>query len=353
MCEIKIKLAAGTNVGLVRKNNEDNFIVNKDLCQNDWFIPDTEEDITLSKYGCVLAVADGMGGANAGEVASAIAIDTVQKSFTPENLAKIITDDTDSPSETDIRDFLTKIIKDADVNILNKSQEDSSTEGMGTTIVIAWLLKDKAYIAWCGDSRCYVFNSDAGISRLSKDHSFVQELVDQGKLDEENAFDYPYSNIITRCLGDPNQRSVPDFRTYKLKDNDILLLCSDGLCGLCRDEEIIQVISNGLNDLNGLRDNLIDAALSEGGYDNVTVALCQVCTNTEMAEADKVSNKTLKSHKRRFVKALPFIFLLLIVAGIYFYKQFPSAHPQDDKQVQITDTISPAKQDSVIVPNDL
>ncbi len=229
MSEISIKLAAGTNVGLVRKNNEDNFVVNRDLCQSEWIIPQSIEPISLGRYGSILVVADGMGGTNAGEVASAIAIETVQNAFTPENLGDIVTQEGIVTSEEAVEEFLSRTVKTADLNIVNASKEDSSTQGMGTTIVIAWILNDKAYISWCGDSRCYVFNGNSGFCRLSKDHSYVQDLVDQGKLDPENAFDHPYSNIITRCLGDPTNRSNPDFRSYNLKDGDTLLLCSDGV----------------------------------------------------------------------------------------------------------------------------
>lgn len=164
-----------------------------------------------------MVVADGMGGTNAGEVASAIAIETVQNAFTPENLGDIVTQEGIVTSEEAVEEFLSRTVKTADLNIVNASKEDSSTQGMGTTIVIAWILNDKAYICWCGDSRCYVFNGNSGFCRLSKDHSYVQDLVDQGKLDPENAFDHPYSNIITRCLGDPTNRSNPDFRSYNLR----------------------------------------------------------------------------------------------------------------------------------------
>ena len=319
MCATKIKLTAGTNVGLVRTNNEDNFVVNKDLSQNDWFVPQEGEELSLGKYGCLLVVADGMGGTNAGEVASAIAIETMQKGFIPENLAEIIPNENEDPSEGVIKEFVTSLIKQADLNIVNKSNEDKATEGMGTTIVLAWLLKDKAYIAWCGDSRCYVFNAKSGICRLSKDHSFVQELVDAGKLDQENAFDHPYSNIITRCLGDPNQRSVPDFRTYDLTDGDILLLCSDGLCGLCKDEDIIDVINENMEDLSTCKDKLIEAALAAGGHDNVTVALCQTSLKDKENKLD-IKNTLFGKPKKRNKNRLPIILLLIIVLigiGIY------------------------------------
>ena len=128
MSEISIKLAAGTNVGLVRKNNEDNFVVNRDLCQSEWIIPQSIEPISLGRYGSILVVADGMGGTNAGEVASAIAIETVQNAFTPENLGDIVTQEGIVTSEEAVEEFLGRTVKTADLNIVNASKEDSSTQ---------------------------------------------------------------------------------------------------------------------------------------------------------------------------------------------------------------------------------
>lgn len=313
MSETRIKLTAATNVGLVRKNNEDNFIVNKDLTKSDWLVSQTEEELCLGKYGALLVVADGMGGANAGEVASAIAIETIQNGFSIEKLDKLF-ESQNKPSENEIRDFLKSLIKKADLNILNKSKQDECTEGMGTTIVLAWLLENKAYIAWCGDSRCYVFNAESGICRLSKDHSYVQELIDQGKLDEEGAFDHPYGNIITRCLGDPNQRANPDFRSYRMRNGDIFLLCSDGLCGLCRDEDIIYLMSNFKDNVTECKDRLIDAALFSGGYDNVTVALCKVQLEEEETKVDEINITHFGNHTKKKQKKIILFILLVVIA---------------------------------------
>lgn len=303
---IRIALTAATNVGLVRQNNEDNFIVCPNLLGNDWLIPQTDEPTPLGERGCLLVVADGMGGANAGEVASAIAVETVQASFAPEALDELFAGDT-QPSEGAVRDFLTSIVVQANANILAHAKVYPETEGMGTTIVICWILSGTAYIAWCGDSRCYVYNPRSGLTRLSRDHSLVQELVEQGQLTEDDAFDHPYSNIITRCLGDNQQRAKPDFRPYTCHDGDVFLLCSDGLCGLCRDEEIVGVISAVSSptpphddtlpgappetkseewSVIALRDSLIEAALAADGHDNVTVALCRINGSEDDQTAD-------------------------------------------------------------------
>lgn len=191
---------------------------------------------------------------------------------------------------------------------------------MGTTIVIAWILNDKAYICWCGDSRCYVFNANSGFCRLSKDHSYVQDLVDQGKLDPENAFDHPYSNIITRCLGDPTNRSNPDFRSYNLKDGDTLLLCSDGLCGLCHDEEIMQIIEENQDDLMTCKDRLIEAALEAGGYDNITIVLCHIMLQDTEPKAKLNNTVFSKPNHHKIRKILLLLLVLALAAGFYLYR---------------------------------
>ena len=286
MSEISIKLAAGTNVGLVRKNNEDNFVVNRDLCQSEWIIPQSIEPISLGRYGSILVVADGMGGTNAGEVASAIAIETVQNAFTPENLGDIVTQEGIVTSEEAVEEFLSRTVKTADLNIVNVSKEDSSTQGMGTTIVIAWILNDKAYICWCGDSRCYVFNGNSGFCRLSKDHSYVQDLVDQGKL----------------------------------KDGDTLLLCSDGLCGLCHDEEIMQIIEENQDDLMTCKDRLIEAALEAGGYDNITIVLCHIMLQDTEPKVKLNNTVFSKPNHHKIRKILLLLLVLALAAGFYLYR---------------------------------
>ena len=270
MSEIKIKLAAGTNVGLIRQNNEDNFVVCPDLSKNEWLIPQGTEYIDESPYGALLVVADGMGGANAGEVASAIAVQTIQDEFLPERVKELV------DNETAILKFMMDVVKTADLKILERSQSDSSTQGMGTTVVMAWVLGNKAYVCWCGDSRCYALNRQNGLVQVSKDHSYVQELVDRGELQPEYMHDHPLSNIITRCLGDAEKRALPETRIYNLYDGDTILLCSDGLSGLVYDDDIAAILGESNMNLMECKNDLIDAALEGGGHDNVTVALCTV-----------------------------------------------------------------------------
>ena len=312
------RLTAGTNVGCVRTNNEDNFIVNEDLTRQEWFLPgNTLNKITLGESGAILVVADGMGGMNAGEVASAIAIDTIKEVFSVD-LSSV------TSSSKKIEAFLKDAIIEADTKIKAKVKEDPSTEGMGTTIVIAWVLGDIVHVAWCGDSRAYVFNPSSGLVRVSKDHSYVQELVDAGKLDEELAFDHPNSNIITRSLGDSSVKARPDYISRSLSEGDYVLLCSDGLCGLCRDEEIVSVMSKSEN-IEVCKTNLIKAALAAGGYDNVTVALLEVASIEDSKEESvtDTTNDVTRGKKRqkrgRRMTALLIIAALAALCGWLYY----------------------------------
>jgi protein phosphatase len=338
MSEVKIQLAAGTNVGLIRKNNEDNFVVSSDLSTSEWLIPQASDYADLGEFGAILVVADGMGGANAGEVASAIAIETIQSMFIPEQLKDVVKDD------KLIQEFMKTVVKQADLNILQRSKEDSSTQGMGTTLVMAWMLNDKAYVCWCGDSRCYVLNKRKGLVQLSKDHSYVQELVDKGELDPELMHDHPLSNVITRCLGDVERRAVPETRIYQLHDGDCIMLCSDGLCGIVHDQDILDTMIKFHDDPTECKNELISLALCNGGYDNVTVALSNIQKEGEEEDvsdedasdeenADSESEEEALSttircgavKRKKGHKGLITILLLLLVLGgvaayVYFYQ---------------------------------
>lgn len=343
MSDITFKMTAETNVGLVRTNNEDNFIVNPDLTQQDnWFVPaDAEQVITLGEKGCVLVVADGMGGMNAGEVASEIAVASVKEAFSK------FSENSSIPADPDrIASFLKKTVVEADASIKKRLKEDPSTSGMGTTIVVAWVIRTTAHIVWCGDSRAYLFKPESGIIRLSKDHSYVQELVDSGKLDEELAFDHPNSNIITRSLGDTPSKPQPDYVCRELQKDDILLLCSDGLCGLCRDEEIGKVMTVS-EDMTVCRDNLIEAALNAGGYDNVTVALMKMVSlgDEEDINATATINDLKGARKRK--KASKLALLVIILAAIAYF-----AVQNMDKIQKIIDELVPQKEQVVTETND-
>ena len=331
MSDITFKMTVATNVGLVRSNNEDNFIVNPDLTEpGRWIVPaNADEVLSLGENGCVMVVADGMGGMNAGEVASEIAVTHVQNAFSKVSDFSKIAD-----CSNHVEAFLKKIIVEADAAIKKRVKEDPSTAGMGTTIVMAWIIGEVVHVAWCGDSRAYLFNRQSGLSRLSNDHSYVQELVDSGKLDPELAFDHPNSNIITRSLGDSPVKAQPDYVCRRLSAGDYVILCTDGLCGLVRDEQILNVMMQERGRLADYKEALFNASFEEGAYDNVTIALFECMSVKEQNLASTVSptesGRKKKNEKREETetgtkvskpksagkKFLSFLIVVLVLAGI-------------------------------------
>lgn len=325
MGEIKFRMAALTNVGRIRTNNEDNFLVDSDLSDDKCFFTQNEQK-DLGEKGALLVVADGMGGMNAGEVASRLAVETIQEYFSAERLtAEVIR------SRQSVEHYMKMTIVAADQAIKERSKKDVSTSGMGTTVVMAWLLKGQVYVAWCGDSRAYAWHPKTGLRQLSKDHSYVQELVDSGKLDEENAFDHPDSNIITRSLGDPRKTAEPDFRAEELYEGEMILLCSDGLCGMIRDREIEAVIRNNPEDMKVCGEALIAAALQAGGHDNVTVTLCRIVSGGKVPAALNVNTEkegeilTLPRKNKKILEyLLGGILILGLGIGIGYYFSRPA-----------------------------
>ncbi len=286
MANIKFSISAKTDVGCIRKNNEDNFQAASDLTQQQmsWV---NNQSYDLGANGALLVVADGMGGMNAGEVASEIAIQTIKDFFTPDRITPEVT-----KTRFTIEKFMKEVVIEADNRI--KAQSTAETHGMGTTIVIAWLYDGFCYVCWCGDSRAYIYNPTNGLFQISKDHSFVQTLVDAGKITEDEAFDYPDSNVITRCLCDAPQKAEPEcmLTPQPLCNGDMIMLCSDGLCGMIRDRDIKEIMRANADNADVCVDQLIAAALRAGGKDNVTVAVARIESGGKAATADRVPSKT-------------------------------------------------------------
>ena len=270
---MNISIAAKTDIGKEREQNEDAFVICPDLSHPDW--KKDKDSLELGTFGTLLVVADGMGGANAGEVASRLAVESIQKAFNSFDLASIIT------SEKSIKAFLQDTITSADRCINEHMIEHPDTIGMGTTLVICWILQDRAFIAWCGDSRCYVFNPQSGLKALTKDHSYVQGLIDKGELTEEEALTHPDSNLITRGLGDFDTPTA-DITIHPIQPNDVFLLCSDGLCGYCTNRTIEDEIKTYYHDTVECCDKLMKLALDAGGYDNICIALASICDENEV-----------------------------------------------------------------------
>ena len=233
-----------TDKGLRRQNNEDAFFVTDD--QN---------------YS---AVADGMGGAAAGEVASALFIETVETLF-----ARL----PQPREEQELVSLVSEAFTRANERILRCAEEHPENQGMGCTAELIAFFDDRYTLGHVGDSRTYLFR-EGELRQLSKDHSLVQHQVDEGVISPQQARTHALKNVILRALGLEPALSL-DLIRGRIFPQDLFLLCSDGLSDMLEDAEIAGILGSDAS-LQGKLHLLIEAALHAGGRDNVTVVLCQV-----------------------------------------------------------------------------
>jgi len=238
-----VKFAAKTDMGQVRENNEDKF---------DFYEPERPE--VLAHRGCLYAVADGIGGALAGQIASEMMLKNVIAGYY------------DSPA-TDIQAAMHEAIVQTNDRIYHLAQMIPERSGMGTTLVGAILIEDRAIIAQVGDSRAYLVR-EGQIYGITQDHSWVEEQVRAGLMRREDAELSPFRNVITRSIGAAPQ-VVPDFYEERAVPGDVWVLCSDGLTGHVHDEEILQIATGQAP--SEVARQLIELANARGGRDNITV----------------------------------------------------------------------------------
>ncbi len=203
----------------------------------------------------VFVVADGMGGAQAGEVASQLAVQAFEQGL---------------PANGTPEERLSVVVQRANRSIYDTARGDARLDGMGTTVTAAYLGPEELVLAHVGDSRAYRFR-DGELARLTEDHSLVEELLRGGKLTEEEALDHPQRSIITRALG-PEPIVEVDTFTYPVRPGDIFLLCSDGLTSMISEQLIAEVLAQSTS-LPAAAQRLIDEANAAGGRDNITVVL--------------------------------------------------------------------------------
>ena len=239
-----MKAFALTDVGQSRTTNQDYVYLSIDA---------------VGALPNLLIVADGMGGHKAGEVASENAVMTVVKSVT-------------SSKQKDIVSIIQEAITCANDELIKLSQSDAKYEGMGTTMVLATIVEDSMYVANIGDSRLYLVNDE--IHQITRDHSYVEEMVSIGELDKESARTHEKKNIITRAIG-VVKGTEADFFEVQLSDGDYILMCSDGLTNMVNDEQIKTVLK-GNGEVEDMVHTLIDVANENGGKDNIAVLLAKV-----------------------------------------------------------------------------
>jgi serine/threonine protein phosphatase PrpC len=293
------RTVALTDTGRKRRHNEDVYVVEPPI----------------------FAIADGMGGANAGEVAAALAADALRG------------------EGGSGEDTLVTLIQEANRRVYEQAAEDAAKSGMGTTMTVALLEDSRVRIGHVGDSRAYLIRNGE-LSQLTDDHSLVGELVRSGKLAPEDAETHPQRSVITRVLGTDPDVDV-DTITIETRSGDLFLLCSDGLYSMVGNDRILELVERNRRDLDAAAKALIAAANKGGGDDNITVVAFEIVPDGDAApaaeepaleeedtltEADRVPTVSVEPEEEpaalrppRKVLALLVLIILAIVASIVLY----------------------------------
>ncbi len=282
---MRVRAGVATDIGRVREGNEDSYLAEHPL----------------------YAVADGMGGHKGGEVASRLALETLETEF------------------RERRDELSQQIRDANTAVFERSRSDDSVEGMGTTLTAVVLRELTAQLVHVGDSRAYLLRA-GDLRRLTDDHTLVNRMVRSGEISEAEAEVHPHRSVLTRSLGTDPDVAVDEF-TVALTDGDRLLLCSDGLTGMVTEEQI-RVILEAAPDPQDAADRLVRAANRAGGVDNITVVVLDI--ETEPGDGDAAARSGTAAGPRtrmlglagRIVLGLLVLAVVLIGARVYLDRQW-------------------------------
>ncbi len=233
---------AKTDIGKAREKNQDYY-----------YIPDSQDDLQL------YVLADGMGGYNGGEIASKLATDSLRK-YIKNNFETI------EKSKEKILELIKNAIEYSNMVVYEKSKEEKELEGMGTTLEVCLIYNNKIFLGHIGDSRIYRVRKEI-IRKLTKDHSYVQQLVEDGKITREEAVNHPKKNMLIKALG-CTPYVEPDIRIRNIEKGDIIIMCSDGLTNMVTEQEIFEAVKQNVEKAPEI---LVQKANNAGGYDNITV----------------------------------------------------------------------------------
>lgn len=237
-----LRIVAKTDIGLKRSSNQDSYAAGELPGSVAWAV-----------------VCDGMGGAAGGNVASSTAVKLISE--------RICASYRDGMSSNSIRNVLVSAITAANISVYDMSVENPELAGMGTTVVAALIANGSVCIAHAGDSRAYIL-TEGVLKQLTKDHSFVQEMVDRGDITPDQAKEDPRKNLITRALGVEKELRI-DFCEEFIDDKDVVLICTDGLTNFVEPDEIYELTNDG--NFYEYAERLVNRANKNGGGDNITV----------------------------------------------------------------------------------
>lgn len=249
-----VNIFAKSDTGLVRKQNQDAYATGELPGNVRWAV-----------------VCDGMGGASGGNIASSIAV-----AVTSEIIVKCYKTGMSSGS---IKNLLSSAVEGSNIKIFDRSKQDDALTGMGTTLVAVIVAENIIHISHAGDSRAYMY-SDKTLTQLTKDHSIVQAMVENGDITQEEAKNHPQKNVITRALG--VEESIDfDYIEQAIGKDDVLILCTDGLTNYVATDEMLEILDN--SETGDWADDLVACAIKNGGGDNITVVAIINNSSTEGA----------------------------------------------------------------------
>ncbi len=225
----------------------------RDMNQDYYYIPSSENDLQI------YILADGMGGYNGGEIASKLAVQTVRE-YIENNFDKI------EHTKEEILNMIKKSMENANSVVYEESKKDDNLQGMGTTLDVCFIYNNKIYIGHVGDSRVYLIRKEIA-RKITKDHSYVQQLVEDKKITREEAEHHPKKNMLLKALGCTSYVE-PDIRARNIEKDDIFLMCSDGLTNMVEESKMYEVVEQYKEKAPEI---LVNLANDAGGYDNITV----------------------------------------------------------------------------------
>jgi serine/threonine protein phosphatase PrpC len=274
--ELKLNIGNYSDVGKVRKINEDYF------------------GSYSGSFGNLLLVCDGMGGHKGGEIASRLAVETIRNYFEKLN------------DSYNISEEINKSLEAANTSIILKAEEDTELTDMGSTVVLVLIKNGLAYYTSLGDSRIYKIRNGQ-IQQITKDNSLVQQMVDSNIITEDEAKDHPKKNVITKALGTNKELEPEIYEPFKLQVNDKLILCSDGLTAHVDEEEIFQLSKN--NPPQQAAQKLVELANERGGTDNITVQIAAIGVEENIV---KQSNSNIYlSYLILLISLIALVFILI------------------------------------------
>jgi serine/threonine protein phosphatase PrpC len=271
---LKVDLGASSHTGHIRENNEDSYLVMRFGRSLENVLTNLDEDLLEQNYamrGYGMLVADGMGGAAAGEIASRFALS---------KLVELIVDTSDWTLSLQRREDVTTVLRrmterflQIDDTLRKEADRDHNLRGMGTTLTVAGVMGNDLIIGHVGDSRAYLLR-DTGMKQLTTDHTLAQALIDAGVANRDDPASRSMRHVLTAAVGSLGDKGVPQVQLFKLSDDDQLLLCTDGLTETVEDATIASVLREAKSAQFACNE-LVNLALAGGGSDNITVVLAR------------------------------------------------------------------------------